>query len=142
MWSKPLLTLDTNVAIYAFTDLGEKAAMARVVLERADFVSVQLLNEFANVVRRKHGRSWADVREALGRLRRSVPKVLPLDDSACVDAMQIAERYQLGFYDALMIGVALSSGARTFYSEDLQHGMTIAETLRVVNPFVPGALEA
>ena len=142
MWSKPLLTLDTNIAVYAFTDQGEKAAVARMVLDRSDFASVQVLNEFANVVRRKHKRSWAELRLALDRLRRAVPRILAIDGAAHLEGFRIAERYKLGFYDGLMLGVALSGGARTFYSEDLQHGLTIDETLRIVNPFLPGAMES
>lgn len=141
MWSKSPLTLDTNVAIYAFADAGMKAEAARTVIERADFISVQLLNEFANVVHRKQNRPWPEIRSALDRLRRAVPKILPLDEAAHLEATRLVERYQIGFYDALMLGVALSGGAHTFYSEDLQHGMMIDETLRVVNPFVPGAVE-
>ena len=142
MWSKPLLTLDTNVAIYAFTDDDHRAAAARIVLQRADFVSVQLLNEFANATVRKQGRSWLEVRTALDRIRRAVPKVLPLDEVAHLEAVRIAEQHKLSFYDALMLATALSGGARTFYSEDMQHGMTIYSDLRVVNPFIPGALDA
>ena len=141
MWSKPLLTLDTNVAIYAFTGTGPKAATARAVLERVDFISVQLLNEFANAVREKQGRSWSEIAPALDRIRRSVPKVLALDEAVHIEAVRLVARYLLGFYDALMLSAALSGGARTFYSEDMQHGMTIDETLRIVNPFVPGALD-
>ncbi|MFM9978236.1 MAG: PIN domain-containing protein [Sphingomonadaceae bacterium] len=141
MGAKPLQTLDTNVAIYAYTDLGTKAATAQSVIERSDFISVQLLNEFANAVRRKQGRDWSEIVPALARLRRAVPKILPLDEAAHIAAVRLADRYQLGFYDGLMLSVALSGGARTFYSEDMQHGMTIDEILRVVNPFVPGALD-
>ena len=141
MWSKPPVCLDTNVAIYAFTDEHEKAAAANRVLGRADFISVQLLNEFANATFRKQGRPWGEVRAAMERLRRAVPKVLPLDEAVHADGLRIAERYRLSFYDALMLAAALSGGARTFYSEDMQHGMMIDETLRVVDPFIPGALD-
>ncbi len=141
MWAKPLLTLDTNVAIYAFTDVGVKASAALTVIERADFISIQLLNEFANALRRKQNRPWSEISPALNRLRRAVPKVVPLDEAAHLEAVRLVERYQLSFYDALMLAVAGLAGARTFYSEDMQHGMMIDETVRVVNPFVPGALD-
>ena len=141
MWSNPLLTLDTNVAVYAFTDQGEKAAVARMVMDRSDFMSVQVLNEFTNVVRRKYERSWAETRLALDRLRRAVPKILAIDESAHLEGIRLSERYGIGMYDALILGVALSGGASTFYSEDMQHGLVIDETLRVVNPFLPGALD-
>jgi predicted nucleic acid-binding protein len=141
MWSKPKLTLDTNIAIYAFTDLGAKAALARDVLTRADFMSVQVMNEFTNVMRRKQQRSWSELSLAVDRLRRAVPEIHAIDDTAYLEGFRVAECYQLGFYDALLLGVALLGGARTFYSEDMQHGLVIDEILRVVNPFLPGALE-
>jgi predicted nucleic acid-binding protein len=141
MWSKTPLTLDTNVAIYAFSNSDIKAMAARTVIERADFISVQLLNEFANAVRRKQGRPWSEVCPAIDRLRLAVPKILPLDETVHLEALRLVQRYQLGFYDALMLASALLGGARTFYSEDMQHGMSIDETLRVVNPFLLGALD-
>jgi predicted nucleic acid-binding protein len=141
MWAKSPVCLDTNVAIYAFSDADKKAAIANIVLGRADFVSVQLLNEFANAVRRKQGRPWTDVKAGLDRIRRAVPKIVPLDDATHAEGLQIAERYRLSVYDSMMLAVAVSGGARTFYTEDMQHGMTINETLRIVDPFIPGALD-
>ena len=141
MWAKPLFTLDSNVAIYAFSDQGEKAEIARAILTRSDFVSAQVLNEFVNVGLRKHQRSWPELLIAVGRLRRAIPIVLPIDETAHLEALRIAERYQLSFYDALLVAVAICGGARTLYSEDMQHGMSINETLRIVNPFLPGALD-
>jgi len=55
MWSVPHYTLDTNIAVYAFTDVAEKGLTSRLVLERSQFISVQVLNEFANVARRARG---------------------------------------------------------------------------------------
>lgn len=134
-------TFDTNVAIHAFADAGEKAVAARTVIGRADFVSVQVLGEFANVANRKHNRQWPEIRAAVDRLRRAVPAVQPVNELAHLEALRLVERYRIGWYDALMLGVALLGEARTFYSEDLQHGMTIDNRLRVVNPFLPGALD-
>ena len=133
--SAGLITLDTNIAIYAFTDEGQKADLAAEVIQRAHFVSVQLLNEFANVTFRKQGLSWHEVSAKITDIRLAVAKILPLDDSANVTALRIAARYQLSFYDALMLAVALSGGARTFYSEDMHHDLLIDDTLRVVDPF-------
>lgn len=61
--------------------------------------------------------------------------ILPITVTSHEDAQRIAARYRLSFYDALMLAVALAGGARTFYSEDMQHGLTIDETLRIVDPF-------
>jgi len=137
-----MVTFDTNVAVYAVSRVTPKAATAAEVIAQSSFVSVQLLNEYANVLLRKQHLPWADVFRLLNDMRESVPSVLPMDESDHRRAVQLAQRYRVAFYDALMLAVALSGGARTFYSEDMQNGMIIEGTLTIVNPFTPGALDA
>ena len=55
--------LDTNVLVYAFTS-DRRAGAAQALLERGCLVSVQGLNEFANVARRRLGMSWRELRDA------------------------------------------------------------------------------
>ncbi len=49
--------------------------------------------------------------------------------------MQIAERYGLSIYDALIVSAALMAGCRTLYSEDMQDGQVIEGLLTIRNPF-------
>ncbi|MFN3944068.1 MAG: PIN domain-containing protein [Allosphingosinicella sp.] len=130
----PPYTFDTNVAVYAFL-AEEKSEAAASAIERSRFMSVQVLNEFASALSRKHRRSWTDIQEALVVLTAAVPVIQPIDSQAHSEAMRIAARYQLSFHDALMVTVALQGGARTIYSEDMQHGMIVDDTLRIVDPF-------
>lgn len=130
-----VVTLDTNIAIYAFSDDEWKAAIAFDVLSRSSFVSVQLLNEFANVLVRKRRLPWPRVAAMVGGLRTAIRTVLPLDEAIHGNGLRLAERYGLSLYDALMVSAALSGGARTIYSEDMQHGLMIDDTLRIVDPF-------
>jgi len=134
-------TLDTNIAIYAFDDVSAKAPVARSTLASADYLSVQVLNEFANVTVRKRGRSWADAAWGVTRLRDSVDEICGVDAVANAEALRLAVRYQLSFYDSLMLAVALAGGARTIFSEDMHDGLVIDDMLRVVNPFRAGAFE-
>jgi len=131
-------TLDTNVAFYALTE-SAKTSAATACLRASAFLSVQVLNEYANVAVRKRQRSWSQVAEDIDELRQAVARIVPISENANGDALRIAARYNLSFYDALMLAVALSGGARTFYSEDMQHDLTIDGSLRVVNPFHPEA---
>ena len=131
----PVVTLDTNIAIYAFSDAGRKAALAWEALARSSFVSVQLLNEFTNVLLRKRGLPWSRVTSLLGSLSESVDLVLPLTAANHREGVRIAQRYKLGIHDALMLAVALGGGARTIYSEDMHHDLVIDDTLRIVDPF-------
>jgi predicted nucleic acid-binding protein len=130
-----MVTVDSNIAVYAFSDVGRKAEIAADTIGRADFVSVQVLNEFASVASRKQGRSWSEIASKVADIHSAVGRVVPVESSANIDAIRIAERYHLSFYDALMLAVALQSGARVIYSEDMQHGLVIDDALRIVDPF-------
>jgi predicted nucleic acid-binding protein len=132
--SEELSTIDTNIAVYALS-FDEKADYAIAHLKGSAFLSVQVLNEYANVGRRKRQDPWETIAADLVDLRDAVPRVLPIDDDANRDALRIGERYGISFYDSLMLAVALTGGARTFYSEDMQHGLVIDGTLRIVDPF-------
>ena len=128
------ITLDTNIAVYALST-DERVDRATNALRNSAFLSVQVLNEYANVARRKRGDPWDLVAVHLAALRDAVPRILPIDDEANRAAIRIGERYRLSFYDSLMLAVALTGGARTFYSEDMQHDLLIDGTLRIVDPF-------
>lgn len=131
-------TVDTNIIVHALLR-ESKAAAATAALGRSAFLSAQALNEYANVASRKLGRSWQEIEGDLAAIKRSVPHILPLNEQANADAVRIAARYKLSFYDSLMLAVALSGGARTIYSEDMQPGMMIDGALRIVNPYTAAA---
>jgi predicted nucleic acid-binding protein len=126
--------LDTNVLVYAVTT-DPRAAAARTLLARGCVTSVQALNEFANVARRKLGMSWREVREALAAVRTLCRAILPVDIETHMDALRIAERHGYAVFDALMIAAALRAGCTVLYSEDMQDGMAIDVRLRIVDPF-------
>ncbi len=128
------MTLDTNVAVYALATTPKTEAAARV-LRSCSFLSVQVLNEYASVGSRKRGDPWEVIANDLAALREAVPLILPVAESENREATRLAARYQLSFYDALMLAVALSGGARTIYSEDMHHDLLIDERLRIVDPF-------
>lgn len=126
--------IDSNVLVYAFT-ADPRAATAQVLLKRGCVTSVQGLNEFANVARRKLGKTWRDVREALAAIRILCPTILPLDLGTHVDAVRIAERYGYTIFDALIVASALRSNCTTLWSEDMQDGAVIDGRLTIANPF-------
>ena len=126
--------LDSNVLVYAFT-ADPRAAAAQALLERGCVISVQGLNEFANVARRKLGMSWEELRDALAAIRIVCPTILPIDIDTHADALRIAERHGYAIFDALIIASALQAESDTLWSEDMQDGMVIDERLRIANPF-------
>lgn len=126
--------VDTNVLVYAFT-ADQRAVAAQAVLERGCATSVQALNEFANVARRKLAMSWGEVRAALAAIRVVCRPIFPLDIAAHEDALRIAERYGYATYDSLILASALKAGSATLWSEDMQDGAVIDDRLRIANPF-------
>jgi predicted nucleic acid-binding protein len=129
-----LKALDTNILVYAFED-SPKRARSLELLDGEAVISVQVLNEYASAIRRKYGREWHDISEDLEVIRGAVARVDPITDQANRDALRLVARYRLAWFDAVLIAVAIAGGARTLYSEDMQHGLMIGDTLRIIDPF-------
>ena len=134
MSSMPGGFVDSNVLVYAFT-ADPRAAAAQALLERGCVTSVQGLNEFTNVARRKLGMNWEEARAALADIRTVCQAILPLTIETHVDALRIAERYGYTIFDALIVASALEAESDTLWSEDMQDGAVIDGRLRIVNPF-------
>ena len=126
---------DTNVLIYAVAKDDPRAAQAEELLAGGGVISVQSLNEFAAVARRKLGMSWKEVREFLDVVWILCPDPVPISLDTHRGALAIAEVYGYSIYDALVMSAALEAGCRTLYSEDLQDGQMINRQLTIRNPF-------
>ena len=134
MIGAPAGFVDSNVLIYAFTS-DRRAAAAQVLLQRGCVTSVQGLNEFANVARRKLAMSWDEIRDALAAIRTLCRPIVPLDIETHEAALRIAERHGYAIFDALIVASALRAACDTLWSEDMQHGILIDGRLRIENPF-------
>ena len=127
---------DTNVLIYAVAQDDLRSTQAEELLASGGVLSVQILNEFASVARRKILMSWSDVMEALNAFRVLCPSPRPITLEMHEAALKIAEKHGYNVYDALVISAALEAGCTTLYSEDLHDGQTIDGQLTICNPFV------
>jgi len=124
---------DTNILVYAQQG-GSKADRAREVLAAGGLVSIQVLNEFTAVSRRKLGKGWDEIDDAIEDVLALVEPVLPITIEAHQAARKLARDRGFNFYDALIIAAAIQAGCDTLFSEDLQSGQMI-EGLKVINPF-------
>lgn len=128
---------DTNVLIYAVSGDIAKAERTAGLLARGGTISVQVLNEIANVTRRKLRRPWPEIHDFLSSVRAFL-FVHPVTVATHEAGLEIAEKYLLSTYDAMIAASALHAGCDTLWSEDMQHGMVLEGQLRIVNPFLPG----
>jgi len=78
--------------------------------------------------------TWAETHTLLTTLR-GLLTVHPLTVETHATGVRLAERYSFSIYDAMIAAAALHAGCDTLWSEDMQHGMTLDEGLRIVNPF-------
>ena len=134
--------LDTNILVYSFDDsVPAKQAIAFEVIENAlkkpgsAAISSQVVQEFLNLATRK----FAAKMDADACARYLNLLLLPLcqhypNALHYQRALALQVRYQLPWYDALIVASALSLDCTELLSEDFQHGQRF-DALTVRNPF-------
>ena len=126
--------IDTNILLYLLSADADKADRAEFIVRNGGLISVQVLNEMANVARRKLAMPWREINDVLALLRSLCP-VEPLTIETHDRGRRVAERYRLGVYDSMIVAAALLAGCETLHSEDMQDGLLIDNQLRIRNPF-------
>lgn len=133
--------LDSNVLVYAHDrGAGERHRVAADLVERlwrdrTGVLSTQVLQETWVNLRRKAARPLP--RDEAVRLLEDYTRweVVVNDGRSVLEAVRIQERYDLSFWDALIVQAAQASGVDTLCSEDFNAGQDYG-SVRVVNPFV------
>ena len=126
--------LDSNVILYLASGQEAKANRAEQLVTIGGTINIQVLNEIANVSRRKMGMSWLETRNFLLMIR-GLLKVEPLTSEIHDEGIDLAKRYGISVYDAMIASAALLAECDTLFSEAFQDGLLIDRRLRVVNPF-------
>jgi predicted nucleic acid-binding protein len=138
---KDKIFLDTNVLVYLYdSDTPEKQARARSVLEQGIehfqiVISTQVFQEFYVTATKKLSRRLSDGEILLAMRGLQRFSTVQIDVPVIFDAINLGRRFQLSFWDALIIQAALVAGCTRLLTEDLQHGLRIG-TLTVENPFL------
>ena len=125
--------VDTNVLVYVkdqTNPLKRKAAetwLAALSAKSAAVISLQSLREYYNVATKaKVGAVRAVIRREVMALHAWLPNDGGLD--RLNEAWDIQDRYQLSFYDALLLASANAARCTHFLSEDLQDGLDVNGT--------------
>lgn len=125
---------DTNILLYLASEKSRKADIAEQLLEAGGTISAQVLNEIANVTRRKQGWDWPAVRQFIETISELLT-VVPVTAETNSTGIDLAERYGLSPYDAFIVAAALLAGCEKLLSEDMHDGLLIEKRLRITNPF-------
>lgn len=133
--------LDTNLFVYTFdAQAPAKAKKAGQLIRRAadtgeGIISYQVVQEFFSVAFRRFPQPIT-VAEAEQYLVTVLRPLLAVHSSPAIyfEALRIAEKHRLSWYDSLIVAAALEGRCEKLYSEDFQNGRKI-EALRIENPF-------
>ncbi len=137
---RDLQFIDTNILIYAHDlSAGEKNARARKLIERLwesrlGCLSIQVLQEFYVNVTEKVARPLMPEVAAQIISDLSVWQVHRPGAQDVLDAIRMQQRYQLSFWDSMIVASAIQMGCRTLWSEDLNPGQTY-DQVTVASPF-------
>jgi predicted nucleic acid-binding protein len=128
---------DTNVLLYMYGAAGEKRDIALNLFDRHNtardlLLSTQVVQEFYAAGTRKLRISREELREATLTLLDA--QLVIIGPPHILSAIQLEERYQVSFWDALILAAAESGGADVLYTEDLNHGQQYG-IVTVQNPF-------
>jgi predicted nucleic acid-binding protein len=97
---------DSNVLLYVASGDSFTADRAERLIGAGGIISVQVMNEIANVARRKTGMSWTQTRAFLSTIRGLRP-VQALAIEVHETGLVVAERYGLSTCDAMIrLGIA------------------------------------
>jgi predicted nucleic acid-binding protein len=129
--------LDTNVLLYLYGGDVAKRARARELVrdysrDGSIMVSTQVVQEFYAAGSRKLGMPRRELREATAALL-DLPLVV-VGPSHILAAIEAEGRYQISFWDALILTTAESGGATVVFTEDLNDGQQYG-AVKVRNPF-------
>lgn len=130
--------IDANVLLYMYSSAdAEKQVLAKALVREharsgSILLSTQVVQEFYAAGSRRLGMPRQELREAATALL-DLPLVI-IGADHIVSAMQMEERYNISFWDALILSAAASGGAEVLYTEDLNHGQQYG-TVTVRNPF-------
>ena len=134
-----MVFFDTNVLVYVHDQrFPHKREIARrlyatYLYQDAIVLSTQVLQEFFVAITRKT--SQVPVREAKSLVTRLAElPLVNIDGDHILGAIDLHARYQISFWDALILQAAQSAGVAILYTEDLSDGQRYG-TVRVVNPF-------
>jgi len=128
--------IDTNIWLYAFTDddtLKKEAAQA-LIKASLPVISVQVINETCvNLIKRAKFPE-TKISELVETFYQRCD-VIEVQKGLLLSASQLRQEYALSYWDSIIVAAAFVSGVKTLYSEDMQDGLVIHESLKIINPF-------
>lgn len=141
--------VDSNIWLYRFIlNSNEPSAVQKqqiatnVTSQENLLVSTQVINEVCANLIRKAGFDNSQIQNLIEDFSEGC-EILPVSLETLQYAVKLRvgvarrrHRYLLSFWDSLIVASAVLGQASILYSEDMQDGLIIENSLQIVNPFL------
>ena len=129
--------LDTNILIYLYSqsELIKQETAEKFISQYDCFISTQVLNEYCSA-------SLSKMKIPIDRLQFSVNEivmefsVIPVNQYIVLEALALHEKYLYNYWDCLILAAAIQADCKYLFSEDMQDGQMIENSLTIKNIFV------
>ena len=134
--------VDSNIFLYAFSKIDENSKnkelekqviASKIILEKIN-ISTQVINEVSNNMLRKLKFSNTEVREFVESCYARY-EIVNFSEELFIVASEVREKYNISYYDSLIVSAGLKSNATVLYSEDMHNGLVVNDCLTIINPF-------
>lgn len=132
--------VDSNLWIYMsisdsdLTKYKKAIHFFETIINKNINTSIQVINEFHWVLFRKYKLSEAEISEKVDNGILAMSKVSSLQIENYKKAKFIREKYQISFWDSLIVSSALLNNCSVLYSEDMHNNLIIEDKLKIINP--------
>jgi predicted nucleic acid-binding protein len=127
--------IDSNIIVYLVDNRSkEKTKKAQDFLSPDFFISTQVIAENVNVCLKKlhlnKETTFDFARRVLNRFR-----ILQITEATLLKNFEISIKYQLSSWDSIIIATAILNSSSIIYSEDMQDGLIVENSVTIINPF-------
>jgi predicted nucleic acid-binding protein len=134
--------IDTNIFVYSFDQTAPaKARVASRIIRKAlttqkGVIGFQVVQEFLKAALRHFAR-FMNTSDAEQYFAVTLRPLLAIHSSPALylEALHLQSRYQLSWYDSMIVAAAEQAQCEVLLSEDLQNGQRFGG-LRIENPFL------
>ena len=135
---KDKIFLDTNIIIYCYSNSEmEKRIICQKLFETYSELNIskQVINEMTNILFKKFKLSSFDIKNTVEQIS-NIAFTCDFNFDTQIKAIELKDKYNLQYYDALIIATALENHCNIIFSEDMQHNQIIENQLTIINPFI------
>jgi len=117
-----------------------KSVIANSIIQNNNVViSTQVINEVCANLIKKTSLAEKDVQELIATFYNKYV-VIEINQEIMLKSSKLRKQYNFSFWDSMIVGCALHIDLKRLYSEDMQNGLVVEDTLKIINPFAKDRL--